>query len=275
MNKFKLTLILLSISSIGLLPSCGGEEAADTGPKYNFEHADSLPTGYLKELGIVKTNIEVTAKLYQHMMDKGYTFMEGAMLSTGKSFSGSSKQAMGVGAIGSDIVYCATFGQNQSAISRMEGLLKTAGALGVSEAFDKDIMEKMASEDTTINKSVLLTKAYLKAKDQLFSDERAQLATLMVVGGWVEGLHVCSQMMKDDIKDKEVRLGYWELVNTFENIDHMCQVFKNNPDIASVESQIHELAPLINKIKKNEKKYKPADVTALADAVASMRGSMY
>ena len=275
MNKLQLTLVVLSISSIGLLPSCGGEEVADTGPKYNFEHADSLPTGYLKELGIVKTNIEVTARLYQKMVDKGYSFSEGALISAGKSFSGSAKQAMGVGAIGSDIIYCATFGQNQSAISRMEGLLKTAGSLGVSEAFDKSIMEKMASEDTTINKSVLLTKAYLKAKDQLFSDERAQLATLMVVGGWVEGLHICSQMMKEDIKDKEVRLGYWELVNTFDNIDPMCKVFKSNADISGVESQIHELTPLMNKIKKNEKKYKPADVAALADAVSSMRGSMY
>lgn len=255
--------------------ACGGGEEAPQGPKYNFERADSLPSGYLEELGIIKTNIEVTAKLYEDMNKGGYSFSESALMSSGKSFSGSSKQAMGIGAIGTDMVYCAAFGQNQSAMSRMEGLISTANSLGVAEAFDQELMQQMASEDTTINKSILLTKAYLKAKDQLFSDERAQYATFMVVGGWLEGLHIATQMGKDNIANMDVRLGIWSMCEAYANVIHMCEVFKSNSEMTATTAQLKELGAPVSKIVKNSKKYSETDIQELADAVSKIRSSMY
>ncbi len=273
MKNLKLSAFV--IVSISLLISACGEEQHSTAPTYNFEKADSLPSGYLEELGIVKTNIEVTAKLYARMNSVGYAYNESVLLSAGKSFSGSSKQALGIGAVGSDLVYAASFAQSQSAMDRMKGLISTAGSLGIGEAFDEELMTKMASDDSTINKSVLLTKAYLKAKDQLFSDERAQLATMMIIGGWIEGLHVSCQMLKTEIKDDEIRIGFWELVNSIENVRHLCVVFKNNAELTALDEQLGKLSDQITPIKKHAKKYTIADVNALADAIATIRNSTF
>lgn len=274
MKNVKLSALFVFSLSL-LISSCGGGEEQSTAPTYNFEKADSLPAGYLEELGIVKTNIEVTAKLYARMNEVGYSYNESVLLSSGKSFSGSSKQALGIGAIGSDLVFAASFAQSQSAMDRMKTLISTAGSLGIGEAFDEELMSKMASDDTTINKSVLLTKAYLKAKDQLFSEERAQLATLMIVGGWIEGLHISCQMLKSEVKDDEVRIGFWEMVNTIESVRHLCLVFKDNTELAALDQELAKLSDQINPIKKHAKKYTPADVTALADAVTTIRNSSF
>lgn len=274
MNKLATTVASLLTLCL-LITSCGGGEEAPTGPKYNFEKADSLPSGYLEELGIVKTNIEVTAHLYSHMNDKGYSFNESVMMSAGKSFSGSTKQAMGIGAIGSDLVFAASFGQNQSAMDRMKGLLNTANSLGVAEAFDEELMTKMASDDSTINKSVLLTKSYLKAKDQLFSEERAQYATFMIIGGWIEGLHISCQMLKDDIKDRDIKLGFWEMVSSYDSVKHLCGVFKNNSDMQALSEKLHNLDGVLAPIRKNAKKYSEDDVKALAEEVAKLRNSSF
>ncbi len=273
MKKSKLILAAFAFAGSTLIISCGGE-VEDTGPKYNFEKADSLPDDYLKELGIVKTNIELTAKLFETMNENGFSFNEGNMLSAGKSFSGSSKQAMGVGAIGTDMVYAISFKQNQSAIARMEGLLSQSNALGVAEAFDKSLMEKLSSEDSTINKSVILTKAYLNAKDQLFSEERAQLATFMVIGGWLEGLHISSNMCKDDLSNLDIRLGLWEICNTYSNVMSMSKVFESNADMKDISTKISELGPLVKRISGNSKKYNSEDVVALAEGVAKIRNSV-
>ena len=270
MNRLYLASAALALI---MLSACAGEEAP-TGPKYNFERAEKLPDGYLEELGIIKTNIEVTAKLYEDMNASGYSFSESMLLSSGKSFSGSTKQAMGIGAIGSDMVYCSAFGQTQSAMSRMESLMKTAGALGVAEAFDQELIQQMASEDTTINKSVLLTKAYLNAKDQLFSEERAQYATFMVIGGWLEGLHVVTQLTKEELSNDNVRIGLWSVVDSYDNVVHMCKVFESNAEMQKIATELESIAPQINKIKKNAKKFKPADVAALAEAVNGIRGNL-
>lgn len=271
----KSTFILATLAFAGsiLITSCGGE-VQETGPKYNFEKADSLPDDYLKELGIVKTNIELTAKLFETMNENGFSFNESNMLSAGKSFSGSAKQAMGIGAIGTDMVYAISFKQNQSAISRMEGLLNQANALNVAEAFDKELMEKLSSEDSTINKSVILTKAYLNAKDQLFSEERAQLATFMVVGGWLEGLHISTSMCKEKISDLDIRLGLWEICNTYENVISMTKVFESNADMKDISVKISDLEPLVKRISGNSKKYNSEDVNALSEGVAKIRSSV-
>jgi len=275
MKKPNLLFHLAPILAIALLSSCGGGEAESTGPKYNFERADSLPQGYLEELGVVKTNIEVTAKLFSQMNDKGYAFNSSAMLSPGKNYSGSTKQAMGIGATGSDLVFAASYGQTQSAIDHMKGLINLANSLGVGEAFDETLLNKMASEDTTINKSVLLTKAYLKAKDQLFSNERAQYATFMVIGGWIEGLHIgCQTLKTKPMTDLDIKLGFWELCNGYQNVLHMCEVFESNQDMAGVQAQIREIGPQIEAISKNSKKYSDEDIAALSEAVSKIRGSL-
>lgn len=270
-NLFTLSIFIMSLTII----SCGGGDVEDTGPKYNYEKADSLPTGYLEELGVVKTNIEASAQLFKHMSEKGYSYNDGAMLSASKSFSGSSKQAMGIGVIGSDLVYSASFAQTQSAMDRMKGLLSTASALGVAEAFDEELMTKMASDDSTVNKSVLLTKAYLKAKDQLFSEERAQYATFMIIGGFIEGLHLSCQAMKDDIKDDQVRIGFFEIVNSIGSVQHLCRVFESNAEMKKLSEDLHALDPMIKAIKKNAKGYSTKEVTALADGVANIRNSNF
>jgi hypothetical protein len=274
MKRFNL--LTPSIFSLSLMIiSCGGEEVKDTGPKYNYEKADSLPSGYLEELGVVKTNIESSAQLFKYMNKKGYAYNDGAMLSASKSFSGSSKQAMGIGAIGSDLVYSASFAQTQSAMDRMKGLLSTASALGVAEAFDEELLSKMAGEDSTVNKPVLLTKAYLKAKDQLFSEERAQYATFMIIGGFIEGLHLSCQAMKDDIKDDQVRIGFFEIVNSVGSVQHLCRVFESNAEMKKLSEDLHELDPMIKAIKKNAKGYSTKDINALADGVANIRNSSF
>lgn len=274
MNTYKQLANATAVIALSLLAACGGEEAP-SGPKYNYERADSLPTGYLEELGIIKTNIEVSAKLYEDMSAAGYAYNESILLPASKSFSGASKQAIGIGAMGSDMVYTGAFDQTQGAMSRMEGLLKTASDLGIAEAFDQSLMEKMASDDSTLNKSVLLTKAYLKAKDQLFSDERAQFATFMVIGGWIEGLHISTQMTKDNLANADVRLGLWSVCNAYSNVMHMCEVFKANAEMQQIAEQLKTIEGPLNAVKKSPKKFNTDDVTALADAVSEIRNKLY
>lgn len=266
--------LCLAISCVAMLVACGGEQQQDTGPKYDFEKADSLPSGYLEELGFVRTNIEVTAKLFEQLQTTGAAFNEGIMLSAGKSFSGNKGQAMGLGAVGSDLVYATSFGQNQSAMNRMQSLVDLSNKMGISKAFDQELLEKLASEDTTINKSVILTKAYLNAKDQLFSDERAQLATFMVVGGWIEGLHLACQSAQGQIGNMDIKIGVWEICNMYENVTHMMTVFENNAEMKQLLEDVKALGPELNPVRNNAKKYSEEDLKKVAESVANLRNKV-
>src|SRR5690606_9655625 len=88
-------------------------------------------------------------------------------------------------------------------------------------------------------------KAYIKATDQLYSEERAQLVTMMVAGGWIEGLMISTQAVKARPADAEVQLGIYDQVFSFTNTLKMLEVFKDNKDVGDVYNAFIEAKPAI------------------------------
>jgi len=273
MSKPKIVSFCLMAVSTAVLMSCGGEEPK--GPRYNYERADSLDPAYLQELSSVRTNIEISAQLFGQLVEAEYPFDESLMLSSGKSFSGSKGQALGLGAVGSDLVYATLFGQNQTAITRSKDMMDQANKLNVPEAFDEKFITALTSDDSTINKPIMLTKAYLNAKDQLFSEDRAQLATFMAVGGWVEGIYIGSGALKTKLDRNDIRITFFEMVKSYDNVMKMLTVFADmNPEIAALKTEMEALAPAIGPIKSKPNRYKLEQVVALHEAIGKFRSKI-
>ena len=124
------------------------------------------------------------------MRGSGFSFNAGSCNSSSKasSYSGSKAQAMNLGVYAADLNYAACFEASNEVRSYLDATMGLADKLGVRAAFDEEIITKIVEADSTTNRSVLLSEAYLNAEDQLYSEDRAELATYMIVGGWTEGM---------------------------------------------------------------------------------------
>ncbi|MEM9022728.1 MAG: hypothetical protein AAGB22_03240, partial [Bacteroidota bacterium] len=176
-NTRPLFALMAALLPFLFMTGCGNEEPPVL--QYALNRADSLPEAYLGELRNIRNSIEVTAGLFAALNANGYAYQEEAMLSPEKSsgFGTSEQQAMGIGAYCSSLVYTTSFGYQQTAINQTRSLRELAGRLDIGDAFDAEMLDGLTSADSSVNKSIILTKAYLNARDQLYSEERAQMAT--------------------------------------------------------------------------------------------------
>jgi hypothetical protein len=269
MKRFSILFLTLSTY---LLMSCGEEVQQRT---YNYEKADSLSADYLQELGSVRVNIEQSSKLYALMTEKGYSFDNTLVISPGKSYSTSKQQALGLGMYGADLSYSTIFGQTQGATEYMKSIVQLSEKMGIPEAFDQELLGKLTSDDSTINKSILLTKAYIKATDQLYSEDRAKLVVMMVAGGWIQGLSISSNAaLKKGSADSEIIMGIYDQVYSFENTYKMLEVFKDDKDVSDVYQKIHEVKPQFDRLIHSKGRLTESHLQEIVELTKSLKSQL-
>jgi len=269
-NKF---FLFLFCGTLALLFACGGE-VEDTEVVYNYEKTDSLSADYLRELGNIRVSIEQTGKLNAMLKDEGYSYNNSMLNSASKAngYSNSKQQAFNLGAYGADLSYAIAYEQSQDAMDYVKGMIQLAGKLGVPNAFDEELLTQMTSDDSTVNKSILLTKAYINAEDQLYSEDRAQLATMMVVGGWIEGLYISTTASKAKLGSGNINSGIWNQAYTYSNITKMLKIFESSSaDCAELLKGLEEIDVAVNRLIQSEGNLKPDRVAEANDAITKLR----
>lgn len=229
--------------------SCGEEIISRK--EYDYQKADSLPVDYLRELGNIRVSIEEVAMLHKIFEEEKYSYNNGILNPSGKSsgYSNSKIQALNLGVYGSDLNYVVAFQQSQDARNYMDVVIQLAQKLGVQSAFDKELIEKLTSEDTTVDKSMLLTRAFRHAEDNMYSQERAYLATLMVAGGWIESLYLATSMLKSKPHNENLNPDIFDNVYTYHNVKKMLRVFeKDCKDCKDVLIELETINAPINEL---------------------------
>jgi len=244
-------LILIIGLSFGLV-SCGGGDEEKPVNVYNYDRADSLSTEYTKEVVSIRGNIKETSGFYFALRNDGAEYNSTLPISPSKSssFSTTTAKCIGMGIYGADLNYITVFGQNDVARTYVDGISKLADELGIEKAYDKELFEQIVSESDTIGlqkKSNLVSKAFRNAEDQMYNEERALYATLMVSGGWVESVYLTSHLILDNKINTSNISDYWLLCNNYFTIMKMLHVFEDNAD---AKAMLEKLTPLEGSIKK-------------------------
>lgn len=223
---FPLVMGLIFIGS--LFSSCGHEIIAKK--EYDYKKADSLPEDYLRELGNIRVSIEEVALLHEVLLEEKYTYNNGILNPSGKysGYSNSKIQALNLGVYGSDLNYVVAFHQSQDVRNYMDVIIQLSQKLGLESAFNKELIAQLTSEDTTIDKSMLLTRAFRHAEDNMYSQERAYLATLMVAGGWIESLYLAISILKTKPHNANLNPDIFDNVYTYHNVKKMLRVFEKD-----------------------------------------------
>lgn len=264
--------------SISLLSSCGGEEVVKK--TYDYQRADSLPPEYTSSLGNIRVSIEDAAVLSKEFKNAGYPYNSGMLNPTGKAsgYSTSKMQALNLGVYGSDLNYSFANEQSQDVMNGLKSILELAKKLGLESAFNPEMIEKLTNAaDTATDKSILLTKAYREAQDNLHSNERAALATLMVVGGWVESLYLFSTNLKSKPAPGEINVKVWDHVMTYKDAVQMLTVWKNQGN-KDCEEMLNDISTIlggpITEIIRSKGNFSQAQIDGLHAALTTLRGKI-
>ena len=258
MNKTYRTvtgIITVMMLAVLLLSGCRSE-----GSKEKKQEAEQ---GTPKDLERVQQEIKQANKIFEALPSP----LESAMLiksagapfdkkflnpvENAKLYTTSRSQALNLGLYTCDLSFASLYDQTQLIIDYMNAAKKMADGLGILDAIDQKTIENL--EENINNKDAIMeiiSETFLNSNSYLADNDQNAVAAIVLVGGWVEGLYISTQLV--DLKNFTDN----KLVNTIVDQKLSIQILvnlldsnKGHPTVDELISQMQELRIVFDKVK--------------------------
>ncbi len=161
------------------------------------------------------------------------------------------KMALNLGVYSTDMSYSSLFDQTQSTINFMGAARQLAEKLGVLEAIDEEVIRQL--EENMNNRDVvmgIISETFMNSNAYLVEQDRPAIAVMVLVGGWVEGLYIATQLTNGSLESNPElvdRIVYQKL--SLETVLSLLETHKTNPDISFLIERMNELKVIFDEIR--------------------------
>lgn len=151
-------------------------------------------------------------------------------------------KALNLGIYGADLGYITIYNNNSNdAISYLTAVQKLAEEVRVGGAFDKSMIDRfsqnMGKQDSML---VLVSDAYRAGDQYLKNNDKADVASLILAGGWIEALHFATEIgIKHKNPDVIARIG--EQKTTLENLIQLLREYSSQEDYVLLADELQAL----------------------------------
>jgi hypothetical protein len=158
--------------------------------------------------------------------------------------------ALNLGIYSTDLSYASLFDQTQASIRYMTASKRMAEGLGILNAIDNSIIQRL--EENVNNREVIMdiiSETFLNTNSILEENDRVAIGSIILVGGWIEGLFIATSLI-DDVQsaDNELVDRIIDQKLSISTVIRLLEQHKDQADIQSVLSDVMELAAIYNKI---------------------------
>ena len=166
------------------------------------------------------------------------------------NYSTTMQKALNFGVYGADLSYASLFNQTQTTIQYMATEKKLAEELGIFDFVQTDVVDRIEGNINDRDSVMeILSDGFNNANDYLKDAGRAEVAALIVAGGWIEGLYLATQLAElpadnarliDLVIDQ--RLSLTILIKLLNN-------YKSLPNVGTVYSWLNDLKATYDRVK--------------------------
>lgn len=160
------------------------------------------------------------------------------------------KLAMNLGIYSANISYASIFNHSQKAIHYMATAKKLAENLGILNAIDQQTIQRL--EKNINNRDSLMdiiSETFMNSDSFLKESGRPETASLLIAGGWIEGLYLATQHAKRSPKNEEIIDRITDQKISLQSLIQLLSAYENNADVAKALAHLKR----INTIYKNFK----------------------
>jgi hypothetical protein len=158
--------------------------------------------------------------------------------------------ALNLGIYSTDLSYASLFDQTQASIRYMTASKRMAEGLGILNAIDNSIIQRL--EENVNNREVIMdiiSETFLNTNSILEENDRVAIGSIILVGGWIEGLYIATSLINDfESADNELVDRIIDQKLSISTVIRLLEQHKDQADIQSVLSDIMELSTIYSKI---------------------------
>ncbi len=248
-KKFFIKILISPVIAGGLILSgCSGDsgknEDEKSPAKIDSAHATLFQVG--DELFSIPSPIQ-TAVLIKA---SGANYDKSMLNSADKAASYSTRvqRSLNLGVYGADLAYITMYDQTQEALSFLNASRKIGNELGVTSAFDEALLNRfqknMGKRDSLL---YLVAEAYRASDSYLKNNEREDVGSLILAGGWIEALYFATKVAKTS-SSPEINRRIGEQKNTLENLIKLLQKNNNNEEFAEIVDELINLYSMFDEV---------------------------
>ena len=158
--------------------------------------------------------------------------------------------ALNLGIYTCDLSFASMYDQTQIIIDYMNSAKKMADGLGILDAINDDDIQRL--EENINNSEVIMdivSQTFLNSNSYLSDNDQPAIATMVLVGGWIEGLYIATQLV--DLNDFNGNKLVGRIIDQKLSIDILLNLLNNNkgnPAIDEMIVQVTNLKSVFDKI---------------------------
>jgi hypothetical protein len=152
-----------------------------------------------------------------------------------EKYNTSSSLALNFGVYGADLCYCRVYDQLQESISYLSVIRKITDKLQIPEEEGSQTINRI--EESIDNRDSIfhiISDTYASADSYLKENERDLTASLILVGGWVEGMHFAINIAAKNKSDQEIINRIAEQKYTLDNLLSLIDQYKDHPGVSDL-----------------------------------------
>lgn len=141
-------------------------------------------------------------------MNAGIAYDKDQLLSTAHAYQieNSEQQALLLGIYGADLSYSGIFKRPQWAIKYMAVCKVLAEELSIGHGFDEVMMQRIEANIQNKDSIVLIVaNSFLNIDNYFKENKQTGNSTLVLIGGWIEGLHLGTTMIRTSDSDEKIK----------------------------------------------------------------------
>jgi len=233
----------------------------------DFEASGTLDTETQEQLNTAKRIFySLPSPLETAMLIKnaGAAYNEELMnpVSNSSRYITSKSKALNLGIYSTDLSYASLFDQSQATLDYIGAAKEMADGLNILDAIDEETVnqleEQINNRDAIID---IISETLMNSSSFLKENELEGTASVVLVGGWIEGLYIATNLVNENNLDDNKLVE--RIVDQKLSLDIMVNLLESSPedqDAQAVLEDVKALKTIFDKITINQ-----GEVTAVED----------
>ena len=254
----KISKITLSLASLLLFvvvwTGCGDASKEDATEKVNLDVAVDEGKGMLNKMNKAKNVLFMIPSPLEtlSLLKKAGAEYHGDILNdpnNASRYETARKQALNLGIYGADLSYASLFDQTQEATFFVKSAKSLAEGLGIMKAFDEKmfarIEENINEQDSMMH---IIADSYWTANAYLKENEKENTSALIIIGGWLEGLHIATHIAAEIDNNAGVVKRIAEQKYSIDNLMGLISAYEQDSDIDYVMNDLKSIKALYDNL---------------------------
>jgi hypothetical protein len=167
------------------------------------------------------------------------------------SYVTNKSMALNLGIYTCDLSFASLYEQTQLIVNYMNSAKKMADGLGILKAIEQSQIDKL--EENINNSDVIMeivSETFMNSNSYLEENGQPAVAAMVLVGGWIEGLYISTQLV--DMNDFNGNKLVGRIIDQKLSIDILYNLLNGsagNPAVDEIMIQVTKLRSVFDKIK--------------------------